>query len=233
MVEIKPGITESGYFSNLANGVAEWNSAFREKTFDFLKDKNIKTAADVGANFGVFTDKCLSTLPDLQSIDSFEPDDTNFTILEHNLNNMSNGRSTIKFHHCGIFYGAEEGRVLGIGDNSPGGYMFAPVDTVHHGQWTGGLSLYDGKVFKMTTLEKVFTMPLDLLKIDVEGSEYNIIENSTILKECRYLIIEFHNHLGEYVQEFIAKHLPNFRASEFTNDTYGSPYYWYAFLEKI
>jgi FkbM family methyltransferase len=229
MIEIKPGITESGYFSNLANGIAEWNSTFRAKTFDFLKDKNIKTVADVGANFGVFTDKCLAELPELTTIDSFEPDPTNFEILEHNLL-----YSTKTFlHSVGIFYGAEEGRVLGIGDNSPGGYMFAPVDVVHHGQWTGGLSLYDGKTFKMTTLEKVFDKPLDLLKIDVEGSEYNIVENSTILKECRYLIIEFHNHLGEYVQEFIGKHLPNFRPLEFTNDTYGSPYYWYAFLEKI
>jgi len=228
VVTIKPGIEQGAYTSNLVNGINEWNSSSRIQTFNYLKDKNIKTAADIGANFGVFSDKCLSELSDLEYIHSVEPDDKNFEILTFNLGD----KPKALLHHCGIFYGATEVKVVGIGDNSPGGYMVENVNSFHHGQWTNRLYVYEDKIFKVKTLEEILLKPVDLLKIDVEGSEYNIIEHSTLLHDCRYLIVEFHNHADDYVRFFLSKYLSDFKVLEFTNDTYGSHLYWYVFMEK-
>ena len=49
-----------------------------------------------------------------------------------------------------------------------------------------------------------------LLKLDVEASEYNILENSTIIKKFKYLMIEWHHHDRNYIYSFITKHLPQY-----------------------
>ena len=47
--------------------------------------------------------------------------------------------------------------------------------------------------------------PYDLLKCDIEGAEYTLIdEYESVLKNTRYLIIEWHKESGEY-NEFLAK----------------------------
>lgn len=72
---------------------------------------------------------------------------------------------------------------------------------------------------------------VDLIKFDIEGSEYNVIENSKLLKHIKYIIIEFHpfgmkeqeviknlpqpgqfgraEYLKKFTDSFIKKHLPN------------------------
>jgi hypothetical protein len=68
--------------------------------------------------------------------------------------------------------------------------------------------MYADKVFRLAELE-TFVNPADLIKIDVEGSEYNIIENSWTVKHAKWLLLETHNHELEYVINFINKNLPN------------------------
>lgn len=229
MIKLELQHQKPNYVSNLNNTIREWNAPIRNKTFEYLIDKNIKTIVDIGANFGVFTDRCLQEFLGLERIDVIEPDDTNIEILKYNLGS----NSKVHLHHCGIFYGEEEVSVQGVGDNSPGGYMVKKVDKKHHGQFIDKLLTYEDKIFKVKSLEVLFKKAPDLLKMDIEGSEYNILENSELLQECPYLIVEFHNHLPEYVCDFIRSWLPNHEIIEFTGEAYGGPYYWYAFLKKI
>jgi FkbM family methyltransferase len=229
MITIKSPHDKQNYISNLEYAEREWNSEARNKTFDYLRAKNIKTIVDIGANFGVFTDKCLQEFPNLVKIDAIEPDPINFEILKSNLGD----NPKVYLHNCGIFYGADEVSVEGIGDNSPGGYVVKNISNEHYGEYTGRMIEYEDKVFKMKTLESLFDEPPNLIKMDVESSEYNIIENTEILKECSYLIIEFHSHLSEYVRDFIQKWLSKYKIVEFTSDVYGNAYYWYTFLERI
>ncbi len=228
MITIKPAYSTPIYVMNLNNTIAEWNAPTRNKVFEYLKDKNIKTIIDIGANFGVFTDKCLQEFSDLERIDAIEPDEINFKILKFNLGD----NSKVHLHNCGIFYGADEVNVTGIGDNSPGGYVVKNVSSEHHRDYAGRMIEYRGKIFKMKTLESLFDKPPDLIKIDVEGSEYNIIENTKILKECPYLIIEFHGHLEDYTIKYIQTWFSEFKTVEITSETYSNPYYSYVFLER-
>jgi FkbM family methyltransferase len=229
MITIKPPYNIRNYISNLNNTMNEWNAPTRNKDFEYLKDKNIKTIIDIGANFGVFTDKCLQEFPDLVRIDVIEPDEINYEILIFNLED----NSKVHFHNCGIFYGEDEVNVVGTGDNSPGGYVVKNVSNDHCGEYIGRMIEYQGKIFKMKTLESLFDKSPDLIKIDVEGSEYNIIENTKILKECPYLIIEFHGHLKDHIMKYIQVWLPEFKIVEITSEAYGASHYWYTFLEKI
>jgi hypothetical protein len=68
----------------------------------------------------------------------------------------------------------------------------------------------DNKIFELDTLENLsenFLLP-DFIKIDVEGAEKNILINSTIIKNAKYIIVEWNQQ--ESLNDFIKKYLPNF-----------------------
>jgi hypothetical protein len=74
--------------------------------------------------------------------------------------------------------------------------------------WGERIETYDGKIFKLETLEHFLNTPADLVKIDVEASEYNILEHSELIKKSKHIFVEWHNKEMDYVIEFIKKHLP-------------------------
>jgi hypothetical protein len=79
-------------------------------------------------------------------------------------------------HNYGIFYGVKESKVQGIGDNNDGGYMVSEIkEEFKEEYWGDRIETYDGKLFKLETLEYFLESPADLVKIDVEASEYNIL----------------------------------------------------------
>lgn len=52
----------------------------------------------------------------------------------------------------------------------------------------------DLRLLRKVTLEELAQgCVIDLLKLDVEGSEYNILEHTTVLPKTRYIIGEFHD----------------------------------------
>jgi hypothetical protein len=59
------------------------------------------------------------------------------------------------------------------------------------------------------SLIKYIDFEIDVVKIDIEGSEINVLENSTILKNSKFIILEWHFN-PEYLFDFILKNLSNF-----------------------
>lgn len=47
------------------------------------------------------------------------------------------------------------------------------------------------KTFSLVTLEELNLLEPDFIKIDIEGAEKNLIENSTILKKAKYILLEW------------------------------------------
>lgn len=194
---------------NQFKGLPFWIS-----TVSFLNKVEIKTIIDVGASSGLATLMFLD-LPHVEEIHCFEPDEENYELLIGN----TEGYNIVKRYNIGIYYGLTESTIVGIGDNNPLGYMVENVAKEH--DWVGGTTRYEGKKFKLTTLESIIKTPVDLIKLDVEGSEYNIIENSKLLKQSKYLILSFHNHPKEYVENFITENLPEYNTVLFESvDTY-------------
>lgn len=158
----------------------------------------IKTVFDLGSNVGAFVKLIKSTIPDVNKIICFEPDIDNFNFIK------AQNYIDIDLHNIGIYYGVDESSVNGIGDNNIGGYMVSSIEEEHTKKWSSSISQYSGKVFKLKPLED-FTQKesLDLIKIDVEASEYNIMDNSTDLKKFKWIILECHNHNLDYYIDYI------------------------------
>jgi hypothetical protein len=73
--------------------------------------------------------------------------------------------------------------------------------------WGDKIETYDGKIFKLETLEYFLDSPADLVKLDVEASEYNILENSELIKKSKVIFVEWHNKPISFVEEFIKQNL--------------------------
>lgn len=180
-------------------------------TLDKLRIGSIKTAVDIGASSGIFL-MFLMSIPTLEKVYCFEPDEENFKMLQTNSEGLGPG---VEIYNFGIYYGTRISTVVGTGDQSPLGYMVEDVKKEHDFRW--GTTRYEGKVFNLRPLEETIKSPVDFIKIDVEGSEYNIIENSTLLRKSKYLQISFHNHPGIYVEKFIHRLLPEYDMITFEN----------------
>lgn len=166
--------------------------------------KEVDICVDVGAAIGVASYYMLIYFKPKQLI-CFEPDNANFMLLEQNLYPFENATLINR----AVFYGKETVGVYGTGDGSSLGYMVADIDPEHSSNWPM-LYPYVDKIFLCTELEK-HIRGADLIKIDVEGSEYNIIEHSPLVQNCRYLLLETHNHERPYVEDYLRSHLPRHR----------------------
>lgn len=164
----------------------------------------LKIVLDIGANYGDFFE--LVKHKSIEQYHYFEPDIDNYNICSTKLNQ----HDFVVGHNYGVFYGKTESAVQGIGDNNTGGYMVSDIEKEYKDDiWGERLVYYSGKVFKLKTLEEFISVPADLIKIDVEASEYNIVEHSLLLKLSNNLMIEWHNRDMDFIFQFIKTHLPN------------------------
>jgi FkbM family methyltransferase len=163
----------------------------------------LNVVLDIGCNYGDFIN--LLSEKKINELHYFEPDLENYSKCFDRL-------SKFDFTHgynYGIFYGVKESKVQGIGDNNDGGYMVSEIQSEFKEEfWGDRIETYPGKIFKLETLEYFLNRPADLVKLDVEASEYNILENSNLIKKSKYIFVEWHNKTMEYVIDFIQKHLP-------------------------
>lgn len=199
-----PGLTVSRPMDEICYNDFIFNP-FWAGILNYLEDKHVKTVIDIGASSGISALWMLDRLKEVNKYYCFEPDEESFNML---LINLSVYKDIIIPYNYGIYYGVKEAEVYGIGDNSPLGYTIQGAKDFdeHH-----SFIKYDNKIFKLMKLEDMmFATPADLIKIDVEGSEYNIIENSEYLKMSKYLLIAFHNKFQSFIQEFIKENLPQY-----------------------
>lgn len=172
--------------------INEWNSGEFRKITDSLPE-NLSTIYDVGANAGGFTEVLHRKYPSA-SFFCFEPVRNTYDFL----------KDAVPFAKCfdlGIYYGKKESNAVWRGENM-GAIFLEEMDS-------GEPRVFTGEKLKLTTFEELEISKPDLIKLDVEGAEINIIENSEIVKKCPYLIVEWH-YDGRYsFEEFIKQHLPN------------------------
>ncbi len=180
---------------------ADWTEgAIYPQMAAYLAGKDIKSVVDIGASSGTIS-YYMRRIIQPQHITCFEPDTENFELLQHNLGVFDN----VTLVNKAVFYGKTLVGVNGTGDNNFLGYMVADIDREHTEFWDA-LHPYPDKVFECVELE-TYVDSADLIKMDVEGSEYNIIENSSVVQNARFLLLETHNHGREYVEQYLATHL--------------------------
>jgi FkbM family methyltransferase len=191
-----------------------WNNFYYDSFYvnikNILEQNGIKTIIDIGASSGLSALYFLQ-LPTVEKIYCVEPDPESYGML---LSNLESVMRIIEPHNVGIYYGLSESKAIGIGDENPLGYSLEDIWKEHPlGDCTP--REYPNKVFKLVELETIVDEPVDLIKMDCEGSEYNIIENSRVVYGARFLMIAFHNHPEGYIDTFIQKHLPTYKVHAF------------------
>lgn len=154
------------------------------------KDKNNSlnkesVVIDIGAHIGLFDIYCTNKCGQIYA---YEPHPENFELLEKNIKNTK--LENVKIFNLAVW--SEAGKDIAMADNGSG-------DTAEFSVSMGGEKL-SGKnhILKTTTIEEIFARNniehCDLLKIDVEGAEYNILFSAPehIYKRIKSIYIEYH-----------------------------------------
>lgn len=167
------------------------NYPYYVKLFDFLKNEKIKSYIDIGSNVGEYCNYLNEYVPTMEVSYLIEPEIKNYDFMLKNLK-YENCNS----FNCAIAYGFSSGNLIDM-YNNVGGFI---------------LEKSESGTISVKTLEELNIPLTDFIKIDVEGGEFNIIENSTQLKDTYLIDIEFHNHLsvtGMESIDYVKKWLPN------------------------
>jgi FkbM family methyltransferase len=156
-----------------------------------LKKHTIKSYLDIGANVGELCNYLFEVLPSLKTAHLIEPENDNFNFMVSNIKEKD-----IKTYHFAIGYGYKNAKLENHWSGNVGGFLLTESNS--------GISNVTIK-----TLEELSLPIVDLVKIDVEGAEYNIIENSKYLQEVEWIEIEFHDYHNKPLVPYVTKYFPN------------------------
>ena len=184
-----------------------------EYNFSNIEFKEGDVIIDIGANVGMISIYLAKKYPFLK-IYAFEPVKENFANLQKNLvlNNIPEG--TVTAFNCAV---TSDGRdvIMNINPYNRGGCATREIFATEHNYSVGNCNVpsvtLEG-IFKKHSIER-----LKLLKIDCEGSEYEILYNTpvSVLDKIEHLRGEFHENKAlttEYdidsLYEFCCGHIP-------------------------
>ena len=205
----------------------EWsNQGYQLNLAEIFKDNDIKTIYDIGANTGGSTlsilNYCERENKNWEKVYCFEPDLENINFLKDLLSQEIKKDKVIPIQ-TGVYYGLKSAKAFGMGVCNPQNSIHPNVGgmgieecmkAVRDKRIASGENVFcdqvGEKIFTLDTLEnlcKDFPSP-DLVKIDVEGAEANILENSELIKNSKYILAEW-NQEGKF-QVFLDENLPHF-----------------------
>ena len=153
----------------------------------FPLDK-IKTIVDVGAFIGSFTLWAKEQWPNA-IIHSYEPDPESFEILSKNVK-LVNSDKKISLYNLGV-WGTEKNHKLKRFRKTPGN------NTLVYDERPFTEDIAEKLVIKTRKIKYVINEiggKIDLLKLDCEGSEYDILYSLSKLdlKKIRFIVLEYH-----------------------------------------
>ncbi len=145
------------------------------------------TIIDIGAHVGSFSLYAASLNPKAK-IQAFEPHPENYRLL---LQNIKQNHFTNIIPHASAIVGkrSQNNHFLFSNSSNTGGHSLIADDYYRHG--------YPVSARTLTEVVHSSRPPIDYLKIDTEGSEYDIILNTPhkVLSHIKFISIEFHDHL--------------------------------------
>lgn len=158
---------------------------------DILSSK--ATIFDIGAHLGAFTLYIKAQLPN-SYIYAFEPASDNFLLLEKNV--RQNKLINIKIFQKAV--AANSGQVfLNTTGRDSNAYQLSAT-----GVAVSSVSLDD--FLRTENITKI-----DLIKLDCEGSEYEILSNFKNINQVKAIILEYHKQNSQFNSEYLINFLTN------------------------
>jgi FkbM family methyltransferase len=209
-LQFRNGVVLQGEPPDLLEGLFHeiWvDRAYSPRGYEIQRDD---TVIDVGANIGAFAIYAATRAPDVK-VYSFEPFPSNFACLRKNVEDS--GLSNVQVFQQAVA-GSSGHRPLFI---EPGNYMFHSLLCE---QAIDGSKRHHEMV-ECTTLDEIFTAHrikrCQVLKLDCEGAELEILENSSpeTLKRVSKIVGEYHSDYKlEALRQFLESHSFQFDSSE-------------------
>jgi FkbM family methyltransferase len=180
----------------------EWtNYTYFYEVIEYLKNKEIKSFMDIGGCTGEVSRILLEKIPSIEYGIIFEPNIENFNYIKKNINS-----NKVVVENKAVYYGKEK------------------INLSIKSEWknVGSWSIYFNEKYPENSVEVqcvtlddyLEKLEYDFIKIDIEGSEFNLLENSNNIKNVKFIELEIHYHHylidhSEFIHDYIKKYLPN------------------------
>jgi len=141
--------------------------------------QNVETVVDLGANTGMASLWFLLRLPRLKKLVAVEPNPRLGSVIRKNVESYARGRFTL-----------EEGCVS---DSDQPFANLQLLDDNHRHTRIGFSDHGDVRNMRLAELLDRHGLPtVDLLKMDIEGSEYALLNDAKSLRRCSRIVAEIH-----------------------------------------
>ncbi len=174
-----------------------YNEMFVNGQYDCYGIKNLQTVFDIGANNGLFTLYLLER--GCKKVYAFEPNETTETNIKSILSNYDNYeliKKAVYTHNNGLtFYVNENNSTIGS------------IDKDHVAAQGFAEEIKVPSISLKTFIEQNDIKKIDLIKMDIEGAEYDIIENleDSVFEITDSFLIEFHSNKNGIAKRMIEK----------------------------
>jgi FkbM family methyltransferase len=179
-VLVRPGTTD----------VSVFNTTYRSKQYDYDLAQPPRVIVDAGAYTGLSAAYFASRYPGATVI-AIEPDGTNFDMLVRNTSGLAN------VHAIRAALWSSSGSVE-LTDPGAGAWAFRVAETGDSGSARPGLAEVTRNQVPAITISEIMAQYslscIDLLKLDIEGSEKEVLASSAPwIADVRAICIELHD----------------------------------------
>ena len=175
---------------------------FVDNEYDSLNlPETAKTIIDLGANIGLSALFFIKKFPDSRIV-AVEPDAVNFSIMEKNLEKFS---KSVSFLQAAIW--PTDGEVSLVEEDDDHASLGAWGYRTEASNGNSGLSV---KAVTIPTIMKQYNMDfVDILKVDIEGAEYELFEKNyeDWIDKVGLIIIETHDRFKPNSEAMVRKAL--------------------------
>lgn len=172
---------------------------YGKQSYFFESSKPDLKIVDIGAYIGLSTLYFKRLFPQ-STIMALEPHPEAFKLLSHNM--AFNHISGVLPVNQAVW--SNHGALTLYEDCSPDQWW--STSGIHEKAWDGTQTTtpYSVQTLTLTDVVNAFSEPIDLLKIDVEGAEWDILFKSmAVFDRLRTIVVEYHPEKGRDLAEFI------------------------------
>jgi len=173
------------------------DEVFKQEIYKFNTRNSTPYIIDCGANIGLSIIYFKRLFPDAIIV-GFEPDEKIFEILKHNVNVFSFNNTTILKKAC---WNKE-----------------TTLEFFSEGADAGRIAIESDKlnitVIPTVSIRKYLQKKVDFLKIDIEGADYEVLQDiKDLLGNVEKIFIEYHSFVGK--QQMLSELLTILKEAEF------------------
>jgi FkbM family methyltransferase len=185
---IHPSGNILGFYLEYCNGESLrhlYEEIFAREEYFFECDNPNPLILDCGANIGVAT-VFFKWLYPQSTVVAFEADPTTFRVLQHNI--QRNQLRNVSAHNVAL-WDTDDRISFFVNDRHPGSLLMS----VKQNRTLGTEIKVEAR-----RLSQYINVPVDLLKVDLEGSEDRVISDLLLsgkLGLVRQMILEYHHHI--------------------------------------